>query len=80
MCEGVVSWCVVTGWDQQSGCVRVWYAGVLSRGGASSVDVRVCRKLVSCHWMGPAMWMYEGVVSWCVVMGWGQQCGCVRVS
>ena len=63
MCEGVVSWCVVTGWDQQSGCVRVWYAGVISRGGASSVDVRVCRKLVRCHGMGPEMWMYEGVVS-----------------
>ena len=53
--------------------------GVVSRGGASSVDVRVYRKLVSCNGMGPAMWMCEGVVS-CVVMGWDQQCGCVRVS
>ena len=39
MCGCVVSWCVVTGWDQLSGCVRVWYAGVLSQGGASKVDV-----------------------------------------
>ena len=46
----------------------MWYAGVLPRGGASSVDVRVCRKQVSCHGMGPAMWMCEGVVGR-VVMG-----------
>ena len=58
----------------------MWYAGVLLRGGASSVDVRVCHKLVCCHGMGPAMWMCEGVVNWCVVMGFSQYRRCVRVS